>query len=345
MIAGVFQSPEAFNHHFARGLERQISDDSLGAFVLSWANASFDERLWAAMRNAIQSRFEDHAARIGYELRNGISGEASPDDLMVFLKLLAIGFDRVGLVEWKTCDGWEIQYNLLRGLRPARLAEGSSVGIQAPFDPQGFNFNRPFLARELFWSGTVEDLDAHFFYNKFPFASGHLLFVPQPADCLPQMLTSRHFQLAWRTVEAFGSRLPGFGFGYNSYGACASVNHLHFQTFSREALFPVEAFRWRHNGGDLDYPATCLTAEDAKEGWYSLQQLHQGSIPYNLLMRPGRMYLFPRDPGTAHGVAPWSAAGHAWYEMAGAAVVTGRETFNELGPDEISRALARASNA
>lgn len=345
MIPEVFRSPESFNHHFALGLKRQISDDSLGAFILAWANACFEEPLWTEMRDAIQSRFEEHAVRIGRALQNGSSGEASDDDLMVFLKLLAIGFAKVGLVEQTTRDGWEIQYNLLRGLRPARLAEEPSVGIQAPFDPQAFNFNRPFLARELFWSGTVENLDAHFFYNKFPFVPGHLLFAPRPADCLPQMLTSKYFHLAWRTVDAFGSRLPGLGLGYNSYGACASVNHLHFQLFLRESELPAEASRWRHNGGDLEYPATCLVVEDAAEGWHTLQQLHQGAIPYNLLLRPGRMYLFPRDPNLGNRVAPWSAGGHAWYEMAGAAVVTRRETFNELGAEDVDRALGRASHS
>ena len=50
-------------------------------------------------------------------------------------------------------------------------------------------------------------------------------------------------------VKPLSENLPGIGFGYNSYGALASINHLHFQLFYQEKPLAVSDSRWRQRRG------------------------------------------------------------------------------------------------
>ena len=70
-------------------------------------------------------------------------------------------------------------------------------------------------------------------YNKFPFVDLHSLLVPRRLENAPQFLHRHHHEAAWAMTLALGETLPGVGLGYNSFGAFASVNHLHFQLFLR----------------------------------------------------------------------------------------------------------------
>ena len=102
-----------------------------------------------------------------------------------------------------------------------------------------------------------------------------------------------------------GRTLPGIGFGYNAHGAYASVNHLHLQVFMRaDAGYPIESMRWRHNGGSETYPRPCTDSmTDLSPG--ALRDLHVRDIAYNLVYRPGCLYLVKRRCRaamcTAHG--------------------------------------------
>lgn len=74
--------------------------------------------------------------------------------------------------------------------------------------------------------------------NVSPIEYGHVLLVPSALSCLPQqiaaapLLTALH--LAAETDSVY------FRLGYNSLGAYASVNHLHFQGYYLYAPFPIE---------------------------------------------------------------------------------------------------------
>ena len=92
------------------------------------------------MRRAGQ--LERQAARVRTTLQTGEALDVTQDDQLVFLKLLAIGFDHLDVTEYRRPDGWEIQYNLVRGLRPARMAGDVATGIRAPVEPHCFNFAR-----------------------------------------------------------------------------------------------------------------------------------------------------------------------------------------------------------
>lgn len=343
MIPPLFSSEDALDDAFAAGLERQLKDGALGALILVLANASFEPPLWQRLHERITTRYQAQAERLRRGLRAGESSDESPDDQLVFLKLMAIGLDYLRVPEFRRPQGWELQYNLLRGLRPPRLAGEVALGIREPFDPHCFNFSRPFLEKELLWRGRMGGRAVSFFYNKFPFVRRHLLMVPEPAACQPQFLTRDSLSFAWRLLADLGQALPGIAMGYNSYGAHASVNHLHFQCFDRTERLPLEHPRWRHNGGSETYPAVCRSADSETTAWRLIQELHAAPAAYNLLMRPGRIYVVARRlQGTyAPGVISF---GHAWYEMAGGTVVTQRCVFDSLGPDQVVAELARVGD-
>lgn len=343
MIPALFSSGDALDDAFAAGLERQLESGGLGAFILVLANASFELPLWQRLHERITMGYRTQAERLRQGLRAGESFDESPDDQLVFLKLMAIGLDHLRVTEFRWPQGWELQYNLLRGLRPPRFAGEVARGIREPFDPYCFNFTRPFLEKELLWRGRIGGRAVSFFYNKFPFVRRHLLMVPEPAACQPQFLTRDSLSFAWRLLTDLGQTLPGIAMGYNSYGAHASVNHLHFQCFDRTERLPLEHPRWRHNGGSEAYPAVCRTADSETAAWRLIQELHAAPAAYNLLMRPGRIHVVARRlQGTfAPGVL---TTGHAWYEMAGGAVVTQRGVFDSIGPDQIAAELTRVGD-
>lgn len=62
-----------------------------------------------------------------------------------------------------------------------------------------------------------------------PIEYGHVLLVPKIVDQIPQQIDTDSLELALNmAVEA---RNPFFRLGYNSLGAFATINHLHFQVW------------------------------------------------------------------------------------------------------------------
>ena len=60
-----------------------------------------------------------------------------------------------------------------------------------------------------------------------PIEYGHVLLIPRILDCLPQRIDRESFLLALHMAAEAGN--PYFRLGYNSLGAFATINHLHFQ--------------------------------------------------------------------------------------------------------------------
>jgi hypothetical protein len=144
---------------------------------------------------------------------------------------------------------------------------------------------------------------------------------------------------AWNVAAELGAGLPGFGLAYNSLGAQASVNHLHFQSFMAATDLPVLSPHFTHNGGNRPYPLPCQVANAADTAWLMLDELHQQATPYNLVYTPGRLHILPRLPQGSHANPDWGA-GLAWSELAGAVTVFTREDFEALTEPDISAALS-----
>ncbi len=214
------------------------------------------------------------------------------------------------------------------------------VGTGRPNDKSGFNL--PSLAEEVLWSGELLGRPTRLLYNKFLFVEMHGLLVPEPEWELPQLLTPELHGWAWAVGATLGQVMPGFGLAYNSYGAHASVNHLHFQTFLRDLPLPLSSPHWAHNGGGAPYPAHCLRFDDPLAAWSAIDRLHARATPYNLVYLPGRLYLLARRPQGSYTQPDWST-GHAWYEMAGGVVTVSRDDYDRLEAAQIETELRRVS--
>lgn len=313
-IAADFQQ---FKADFAAGLTRMLHTDGLGAFILVLANSMQDREL----RGLLQA---DLLQAFGRLLAN--QPDAPEDDRAVFVALAERGIDGLGCWEYGR-QGWlEVVINPLRSLRPARVSSEVFSQLQQPFSPDKFHFNKPFLRPEILWEGAWGGAQMRVLYNKFPFAPWHLLVVPDPAQQLPQFLAYPHHERMMQLVAECAPVLPGFGLGFNSVGAYASVNQLHFQGFVRHEPLPVEAAHWRHNGGETAYPWACIRIASVQDSWAVIAGLHQRNQPYNLLYRPGVCYVFPRLGQGLETVPDWMH-GMAWHEVSGVLTVSDRRAI------------------
>ncbi|KAE8618134.1 hypothetical protein XENTR_v10009281 [Xenopus tropicalis] len=75
--------------------------------------------------------------------------------------------------------------------------------------------------------------------NVSPLEFGHVLFMPDPSLCLPQILTENLMLFGMESV--FLSSHPGFRVGFNSLGGFASVNHLHLHGFYLDHELLIES--------------------------------------------------------------------------------------------------------
>ncbi len=340
--ATIFQSPDSFREAFIDGLERMLARHSgLGVFILVLANATYDRVIHQRLKPALRERFGVLSDQIRSALLAGRPLSDAPDDLLVFLKLMAVGFDDLELTRFRQADGFELQFNPLRAYRPARMSDAVVTELYRPFDPSGFHFNKAFLQKEVFWEGDLQGQPCRLLYNKFPFAQLHGLLVIAPEDNKPQWLTESDHQAAWKISEQLGEALPGVGFGYNSYGAFASVNHQHLQMFMRSGdEYPLQAQCWRHSGGGQAYPLECHRYGDADAAWEHIHQLHEQKRPYNLLYRPAELYVLPRNFQGSYQHAEWTG-GFAWAEVCGAITTFNAEDFQSLDGAAIREEMAK----
>lgn len=337
----LFESNEALEQGFVAGLERQLGSPSLGAFILVLANASFDAGIWTQLSGRLARRFTELADDVTTALRAGRQPDAPEDDLLVFLKLMAMGFDAITPTAFCRKGPWELQFNILRALRPPRASGQAVTGCRPPaFNPQGFHFNKAFLQPEILWEGRFLSRQARLLYNKFPFAPLHTLLVPEPEREQSQFLGQELHHYAWHLATSLGKDLPGIGIAYNSYGAHASVNHLHFQMAVRAEPLPIQDTHWRHNGGEIPYPVDCRVFDSALDAWFFIDHLHQSGTAYNLLYLPGRVYCLARHT-QGHQPLPGWTTGFAWHELAGGITTFRRDDFEGLAADAIETELAR----
>ena len=344
MSSDPFGSVQALREAFATGLSRLLADEpGLGAFILALNNAAFAPALFQQLGTALTRCFEALSEDCRSALRQGRDPVGPADDLAVFLRLMAIGLHDLPPVRVRRAGPWELQYNPLRGLRPARAAGGQPESNRAAFDPGGFHFNKPFLRREVFWQGDLAGVEVELLYNKFPFVDLHALLVPRRLENASQFLHRHQHEAAWAMTETLGQTLPGVGLAYNSFGAFASVNHLHFQLFVRSEHLPLADPRWRHNGGGSPYPIGCEVCDAPGPAWDVLHRLNQAGHSYNLVYLPGRLYCIPRRRQGSYALPTW-CGGQAWYELAGGAVLMASDTFDALKPGDVEAAIAAAGN-
>jgi hypothetical protein len=333
----IADSIEAFQRQFTLSLHNMLSPHEAGAFILVLANSMQNEALRLALKKEISSVFKAMQSK----MQNN-SLVITGDDLAVIQALESKGVE--SLVAWRTIskDIWELTLNPVRALRPARASTEVFDIIHRSYDESTFNFNKPFLRPEILWEGHWQNRQLRVLFNKFPFIPYHLIVVPDPQQQLPQFLTAEYQDMMWQLLEQQRTVLPGFGIGYNSLGACASVNQLHFQGFIREALLPVELHQWQHNGGDESYPMNCTAHETAHACWQEIDAYNKNNQPYNLLYRPGRCYVLPRVPQGNERVLP-RVRGAGWIEQCGVFNVSDHDELESVSATELEDCLRSLS--
>jgi len=202
---------------------------------------------------------------------------------------------------------WQVVCNAMRKLRPARSSSEILRSIKQPYDETRFHFNKPFLKPEILWQGEYGGLNTRVLFNKFPFSDYHLLIVPAPERNSSQLLTQEMHRYAFFLAEEMSEVFPGFGIGFNSLAAGASVNHFHFQGFIREQNFAIEEERWIFNAGDVSYPLEVKRFSEAESSWDYIEDLTEKDVAFNCLYRNNVCYVVPRKyQGTVELPDGWS---------------------------------------
>ncbi len=322
-----------FKTLFVNQLKNVLSADELGAFILVLANSHQD----AFLKNALQDDLTNTFAALK---DNFVAGRlnTTQDDSDVFKQLLDVELDDIPAWSYKTTGNWEVVCNSMRQLRPARTSSQILTTIKQPYDDEKFHFNKPFLKPEILWQGLYKKLKLRVLFNKFPFSDYHLLIVVSHEKNSSQLLTQEIHQYAYEMTNDVSEVFPGFGLGFNSLAAGASVNHLHFQGFIRDQVFPIEKSFWKHHGGDVDYPLAvkCFTETDL--AWDYMNDLINQDNAFNCLYRSNCCYVIPRKYQGTVKLPDW-LTGAGWLDVAGVMTVSDEETFNAIDEQAVTQAL------
>ena len=326
---------QALRTLFESQLRNMLADNGLGAFILVLANSLQDEGLHRRLSEPLKQCF----MRLQEAHRNGTL-HGSADDAAVFEALLASGIEKYQPWRHRAIGLWRAALNPLRGLRPRRASQAVFESLSQPFAEERFHFDKPFLKPEILSEDDLQGRRVRTLYQKFPFVPFHLLMLLEPAKHQPQYMTRAAFELAWDITLTLSAKIPGFGAGYNSLGACASVNHLHVHGFVDGATFAIEAPQWRHNGGQRAYPVDVVAIDSKAGGWSLIERLHERNQPYNLFLRGGKCYLIQRQPQGIVALPQWLPDA-GWYELAGGFNLVDQQVFDQLQVDEIEPVLGR----
>ncbi len=337
-----FSSSRKFRESFEGGLSRLLETGGMNLFILVCANASFEHALFDRFKDRLTGEYQRLKNLLEQHVSEGMDINEAEDDLSVFKEIMSIGFDAMQITQQRFEGPWEVQFNHLRSFRPMRNSQRPISSIEAPFDPNGFHFNKPFMQQETVWVGELLGTPVDLYYNKYPFVASHCLMVPNRERELPQYMAKELHQFAWESVALIGERLPEVRIGYNALGAFASVNHFHLQLFVRDEPLPVEHSQWIHNGGDQKYLVACHVFTQLDDSWQFIDTLNQHNQAYNLLYLPGKMIAMPRKKQGEFELAPWSN-GFSWYELCGGMITFDRELFSGLRSEKIVEDLAQAS--
>ncbi|CAA3015343.1 GDP-L-galactose phosphorylase 1-like [Olea europaea subsp. europaea] len=200
-------------------------------------------------------------------VENGIDLSCGRGPPMSFLNNLLLGQweERMsrGLFRYDvtTCEtkvipgryGFIAQLNEGRHLKK-RATEFRIDQVLQPFDDNKFNFTKVGQEEVLFRFEPSKDNEMHYFpssavdgssgapnvvaINVSPIEYGHVLLIPRVLDCFPQKIDHESFLLALHLARETAD--PAFRVGYNSLGAFATINHLHFQAYYLALPLPIE---------------------------------------------------------------------------------------------------------
>lgn len=275
--------------------------------------------------------------------------------------------------------GFVAQLNEGRHLKK-RPTEFRVDKVLQPFDGTKFNFTKVGQEEVLFQFEASQDGEVQFIpgapidvesspsvvaINVSPIEYGHVLLIPRIFECLPQRIDHESFLLALYMAMEAGS--PYFRLGYNSLGAFATINHLHFQAYYLAAPFPIEKAPTKKiittTSGIkifelLNYPVRGLVFEGgnsledlAKVVSDSCVFLQDTNIPYNVLIADSgrRIFLLPQCYAEKQALGEVSSelldtqVNPAVWEISGHIVLKRKEDYDEASEGNAWRLLAEVS--
>lgn len=150
---------------------------------------------------------------------------------------------REGSLQYRLIPGrfrFLVQFNPDRGTH--RRRPQTTTGLEMPFDDKLFNFMKANESETLFRVRIPVRMemscDASILVNNSPIEYCSSLLVPDPDRKLPQVLTSDSLLHALSFLA--GSSCEDLRLGFNSLGAAASVNHLHWHVYRLNARLAIE---------------------------------------------------------------------------------------------------------
>lgn len=334
MPDSIFKSTRLFKQYFIQHLQGIMSAEEFGTFILVLANAISRPEIYQSLATDLSRQFHFLKEKLN-RLSHTERGKIPADDLSVFMALSGINFSDLSLSSEKTSGNWLLQYNPLRSFRPARNSLKKITRLYQPFDKNSFNFNKPFLSREILWQGKLSNIPLRLLYNKFPFADYHGLLVIHPEQEKPQFLLQQDGTTTQQILSEI-SNLKGIGLAYNSLAAYASVNHQHWQMFLSEQAYPIEHPGWTHNSGSVNYPLPVECFQTLIQAWPLIDRFQQSNSGFNLLVRPDKTYLVKRKKQGEYRHSSWTS-GFAWSEIMGNIMTTGQQDYEQLNAQEIEQ--------
>ncbi|KAF5749992.1 GDP-L-galactose phosphorylase 1-like [Tripterygium wilfordii] len=261
--------------------------------------------------------------------------------------------------------------------------------VLQPFDDSKFNFTKVGQEEVLFRFERSNDRESHFYpcmpvtadssspnvvaINVSPIEYGHVLLIPRVSECLHQRIDHESFLLALTMAREAAD--PFFRLGYNSFGAFATINHLHFQAYYLAVRFPVEkaptqiitrmAGQGQQDRGVivsnlLDYPVRGLVFEGEGENTTrdlsnavasSCISLQNNNIPFNVLISDcgNRIFLFPQCYSEKQALGEVNQeildthVNPAVWEISGHIVLKQKKNYDDASEAYAWRLLAEAS--
>uniref|UniRef100_A0A1J3CFQ8 GDP-L-galactose phosphorylase 2 n=1 Tax=Noccaea caerulescens TaxID=107243 RepID=A0A1J3CFQ8_NOCCA len=193
----------------------------------------------------------------------------------------------------------------------------------------------------------------------------HVLLIPRILDCLPQRIDHKSLLLAIQMASEAAN--PYFRLGYNSLGAFATINHLHFQAYYLAMPFPIEKgssskITSANNGVKisklLNYPVRGLLFE----GGNSMKDLsdtvstasvclQENNVPFNILISDSgkQIYLLPQCYAEKQALGEVSSklletqVNPAVWEMSGHMVLKRKEDYEGASEEKAWSLLAQVS--
>lgn len=330
----LFNSVTDFHTVFMQGLDEMLQNENLDAATF---NLVFGNTILHHKERDLINRLE--SAKLS--LASRIDRTKTDDDTVIFLELcnMKLDWQNWTMIEDQKINSWNVQLNKFRVLKPKGFGVKKITEVHQKFNGSDFNFNK--VTNPTIWSGLLNERQVSLYYNKFPYKDLQSLLVIEPAKNMEQYLTLTDHQYVWEVCQSL-KHLDDLFIGYNSLGAFASVNHLHFHLMIGIEELTVIQDKWLHNGGTEKYPAEIFVFKSALASWDLINFLNTNNIAYNMLYTPGKIYIYPRRFQGTYTDPLWST-GLGWYEFSGNFIIYDENGIKSLSDSVIRDSLAKAS--